>query len=283
MYKIGYSSFDDSIPSVLLRTNALKKIAEQKDNVDLITRDNAMDDARAKANADEFLSIPVDLAIIFHVNERLGSQLGMMFRLKKIPLIAIDIPIPMAYYFGVNNTETGKLTGSALGQWVVDNWDGQVDKVLLMTEQRVTGVLQERIKSALDSFLGYVDVPRKDILYMDSGHSREITAEHTISTLNSWQDHERIAVIGINDDVALGVLQGASQIGREKHIAVVGQDADPEAREEINNPDSRFIASTNVHLEEYAPRILDMSLRILKGEHVKNEEFVPLSLYTQDS
>lgn len=280
MYTIGYSSFDDSIPSVKLRTNGLIELAQERGDIKLIARDNVMDDARAKANADEFASIPVDLAVIFHVNERLGSQLGMMFRLKKIPVIAIDIPIPMSYYFGVNNIEAGKLTGGALGEWVVKHWDSKVDKVLLMTEQRVTGVLQERVKSALDSFLTHVDVPLKDVLYMDSGHSRNTTIQRTISALESWQEHERIAIIGINDDVALGVIEGARRIGRENHVAVVGQDADPEAQAEIRNPDSHLIASTNVHLEEYAPLILDMAVRILDGEKVPNERYVPLSLYT---
>lgn len=282
MYTIGYSAFADSIPSVKLRTNALIKLAEERGDIRLIARDNDMDDNRAKANADEFASVPVDLAIIFHVNERMGSQLGMMFRLKKIPVIAIDIPIPMAYYFGVNNVAAGKLTGGALGEWVVANWDGQVDKVLLMTEQRVTGVLQERVQSALDSFLKYVDVAKKDVLYMDSGHSRDATTQRTISTLESWQEHEKIAIIGINDDVALGAIAGARQLGREGHVVVVGQDADPEAQVEILNPASRFIASTNVNLEEYAPRILDMAVRVLNGGRVDMQEYVPLSLFEAD-
>ncbi len=283
MYTIGYSSFADSIPSVKLRTDGLIHYAEQRGDIRLIVRDNDMNDERAKTNADEFVSMPVDLAIIFHVNERMGSQLGMMFSMKKIPVIAIDIPIPLAYYFGVDNGAAGRLMGDALGKWTINNWNGQVDKVLLMTEQRVTSVLQERIKSALDTFMTHVDMPKKDVLYMDSGHSRDITAQRTISALESWQEHEKIAAIGINDDVALGVIEGARRIGREEHIVVVGQDADPEARVEINNPQSRFIASTNVHLDEYAPRILDMAVHILEGNKTQKQEYVPLSLFTETS
>lgn len=280
VFTIGYSSLAESIPSVAFRTEQLRQIVAEHPDLALIVRDNDMDDEKALAHAQGFVSHPVDLAIIFHINERLGSELGVMFKFRQIPLIAIDIPISMSYYFGVNNSEAGHLTGDALGQWVVENWDGEVDKVLLMTEQRVTSVLHDRIESALGGFLTHIDVSQDNRLYLDSGHSRRKTCENTIEVLENWTQHEKIAVIAINDDVALGVLEAARSCGRENHIALAGLDATPEAQAEILNPTSQFIASTNVHLENYAPRLVDLALRIRDGERIPAKNYVPLSCFT---
>lgn len=280
IFTIGFSSLSEAMPSVAFRTDTLRAAAGQHPDLRLVVRDNDLNDEKALANAREFAEIPVDVAIIFHINERLGPELGSILMKKRIPVIAVDIPIPMAIYFGVDNKEAGKLAGQELGKWVAAHWDGQVDKLLVMTEQRVVSVIQDRINSALESFVSFVNVSKKDILYVDSGHTRQIAAERAVPVLERWKDFRRIAVIGVNDDAALGVLDAARYLDREEHLAIIGQDAQDAAREEICRSESRFIASTDVHLEEYGPGLIDLSLRILSGERVPPFNYTRLSCFT---
>lgn len=272
-YTIGFSNLSEALPSAAYRRETLEAAAAQA-GVTLVVRDNDLDDECALANAEEFASLPVDLAIIFQINERLGPRLGAILSKQRIPTIAVDIPIPMTPFFGANNAQAGTLAGEALAYWIASNWDNQVDKVLVVTELRITGVMRDRIDYAVKALTAGVPVNSGDIFYVDGSSNRTQAAWRTLEVLERWTEYERIAVIAINDDSALGVLDAARSLGREQHIAIVGQGADADARAEIDNPDSRFIASTDYHMEEYGPRLIDLSLRVLAGERIPAQNFI---------
>lgn len=273
-YTIGFSSLDESMPSVAYRRETLEMAAAQHPHLRLIVRDNDLNDDTALANAEEFASIPVDLAIIFHVNERLGPRLGAIFSKKRIPVIAVDVPIPMTTFFGVNNRQAGTLAGDALARWINANWNKQVDKILVMTESRNIGVVRDRIDFAVKELVANVALNSSDILYLDGGSDRAISAQRSQEVLESWKDYGHIAIITINDDSAHGVLDAARRLGLEDRIAIAGQGADAEARAEIANPASPFIASTDYHMDQYGPRLIDLSLRMLSGERVLAQNFI---------
>jgi ribose transport system substrate-binding protein len=273
-YTIGFSSLDESMPSVAYRRETLEQAAAHHPNLKLIVRDNDLNDDKALANAEEFAAIPVDLAIIFHVNERLGPRLGAIFLKKQIPVIAVDVPIPMTTFFGVNNQQAGTLAGGALARWIAANWDNQVDKILVLTEPRSIGIVRERIDYAVKALVAKVPINASNILYLDGASDRTISAQRSEEVLERWRDYGRIAIITVNDDGAHGALDAARRLGLEDHIAVAGQGADAEARAEIRNPASRLIASTDYHMGQYGPRLIDLSLRMLSGERVPYMNFI---------
>lgn len=73
-----------------------------------------MDNDRALANIQEFAERRVNLCISYHVDERYNAQFWQILFKAQIPTIAVDIPMPLATYFGVNNAQAGQLAGQAL-------------------------------------------------------------------------------------------------------------------------------------------------------------------------
>jgi ribose transport system substrate-binding protein len=279
-YTIGFANLDESMPSVVYRRSTLEMAAAEHPDLQLIIRDNQLDDERALANVQEFADQSVDLAIIFHINERLGPAFNKILMPRRIPIIAVDIPIPMAFYFGANNQESGLLAGDALGRYIRQQWGGQVDKLLVLTESRVTTVLRDRVNYSVAGLQNQVVVQGTDILYLDSGHSRETAANRTAEVLNRWLPYEHIAIIGINDDTALGALDAARLLGREHHVAIVGHGADEQARTEMRRPGSAFVASADYHFEQYGPRLIDIALRIRRREHIPQMHYIQHSCVT---
>jgi ABC-type sugar transport system substrate-binding protein len=273
-YTIGFSNLDESLPSIVYRRQTLERAAAEHPQLRLMIRDNDMDDEKALAHVEEFATTPVDLAIIFHINERLGPQLRAPLLKKRIPIIAVDVPIPMTTFFGMNNRTVGSAVGEALARWVAAHWDGHVDKVLIMTDSRLTGVVRDRIDYSLKGFTNQIPVNNTDIFYIDGGSNRVDSAQRSLAVLERWKDYQRIAVIGVNDDSALGVLDSARQIGHEEHFAVVGHGGDDAVRREINNPKSAYVASSDIGMDQYGPRLIDLSLQILSGKRVPPENFV---------
>lgn len=279
-YTIGFANLDESMPSVAYRRSTLEMAAAQHPDLQLLIRDNQLDDDRALANAQEFADQSVDLAIIFHINERLGPAFNKILMPHRIPIIAVDIPIPMAIYFGANNQECGLLVGDALGRYIRRQWGGQVDKLLVLTESRVTSFLRDRMNFSVAGLQNQVAIHGTDILYLDSGHSRQTAASRTAEVLARWLPYQHIAIIGINDDTALGALDAARLLGREDHVAIAGHGADEQARMEMRRPGSSFVASADYHFEQYGPRLIDLALRILGGEQLAQTHYIEHSCVT---
>lgn len=72
MYTIGYTSLCESMPSVAFRTQTIRDAAAAHPEVNLIVADNNLNDQQALANAASFAEKPIDLAIMFHINETIG-------------------------------------------------------------------------------------------------------------------------------------------------------------------------------------------------------------------
>lgn len=273
-YRVGFSSLDDSLPSVAFRHQKLREALSEYPDFELISRDNSLDDEKALANVNEFAAIPVNLAVVFHINERLGPQLAMPLIQKSIPIISVDVPIPYSTYFGANNQLAGELAGDALGRWVQRFWGGHLDKVLVASESRVTGIVRDRLDYALKGIANHVDYDHNRVLFLDCGSRRDLAAERSAEIFARWSDIHHVAVIGINDDSALGILDTARALGREQDIAVIGQGADEVVCEEIARPGTHFIASTDFHLGDYGIRLAELIRRIASKERVPAKNFI---------
>jgi ribose transport system substrate-binding protein len=282
-YTIGFSNLTEQSSFCVTVRESLEAAAKTYDYVNLICRDNAFDDARALANAKEFADVPVDLAIVFHINERLGPQISNIFRPKQIPIIAVDVPILWATYFGIDNRQAGTLAADVLAKWILANWNGKIDKVLALTETRVLDMVKLRTDSAIKTLSSLINFSPNDILYLDCGHESSVTLERTIAIMERWLDYHRIAVIGFNEDTTMAVIEAVRQIGREADVVVVGQSADNAALQEIQRPDTRLIASTSYRPQAYGTHLIDLALRILEGQPVPDQNFIEIELLVSPS
>ena len=144
-YRVGFANLNESNEYAVAVRASLEALTAPGDDIDLIVRDNALDDDHALANAAEFAAMPVDLVIMYHINERLSGKIRSI--LKTIPIIAIDIPIPFTTYVGIDNVEMGWMAAEALRDWVRQHW-GEVDKLLGIVDSRVVGSVRERVNQA---------------------------------------------------------------------------------------------------------------------------------------
>ena len=81
--------------------------------------DNRLDGATALANAESFIIRDVDFVIEFQTDVEFGAVIMDKLDEANIPVVAIDIPMPGAGFFGVNNPRAGFMGGSYLAQAAV--------------------------------------------------------------------------------------------------------------------------------------------------------------------
>jgi len=143
------------------------------------------------------------------------------FRREGMPVIAIDIPMPGATFFGADNYLAGRLAGEALGEWVNANWDGEANAMLVLELPQSGPIPAElpqsgpipaaRMQGMEEGFQETVNTPVADemIFRLDSKNTQEESFQVVSDTLPTIPDAEKIVAITINDGTALGVIAAA--------------------------------------------------------------------------
>lgn len=274
-YRIGFANLGEEVPFAVDVRHGLERAAKQSANIDLVLADNQLNGKVALDVADRLIGKEVDLVIEYQIDEKVGSLLMNKFQQAGIPVIAVDIPIVGASFVGANNYQSGYMAGEALGQWIKKQWQGQLDRLVVLEEPRAGALPAARIQGQLDGLQAVIgEIPACQISHLESGNRSDISERRMIKALKKWPDEQHIAVISFNDDAALGALLAARKSNREENVAIVGQGADRMIRPEIRRPNSRVIGSTAYMPEKYGEKLIELTLKILKGKPV------PPAVYT---
>jgi ribose transport system substrate-binding protein len=149
-YTIGFANLTEDIVFTQLVRESIESAAEEAGNVELILADNQLDGATALANAENFLTQGVDGVIEFQTDEAFGNVIMSRFRGAGVPVIAIDIPMPGATFFGADNYFAGELAGMELANWANENWDGAVDYLLVLELPQSGPIPAARMQGQVD-------------------------------------------------------------------------------------------------------------------------------------
>lgn len=266
-YVIGFANLSEQVPFAAEVRRSLERAAREAGNVDLIVMDNELDANRALEVANALIAAQCDLIIEYQLHVRAGAVLMEKFRQASLPVIAVDIPMIGATYFGADNYRAGQMAGIALGQWIIEHWGGQLDMVLCLEEPRAGMGPAARIQAQLDMLAAALGpIPESTIMRLDSGNSAPVSELSVSAALARLPGLRRIAILTFNDDAALGALLAARQLGREQDIVLTGQGGDRSLREELAKPNSRIIGATTYHPERYGAELIRLALKILRGE-----------------
>jgi len=278
-FKIGYAAQGTDYQFSQEITAGMKREAERLETIELLVLDNRYSAKIAQKNADLFIRERCDLVIEFQTDEVVAPIVSSKYRAAKIPLIAVEIPHPGAIYFGANNYEAGLIGGRALGRWAKQQWDGKVDEIVLMELPRAGNVPRARLTGMLVGIKEILPgLEGCSVVYLD-GDGRYESSWKAARKHVGLSAAQHTLIGGINDLSALGALRAYEEAGRGLGCAVMGQNASPEARDELRRG-SRFIGSVAYFPERYGKLLLKLALDILNHESTPPALFVPHQLVT---
>lgn len=284
-YTIGFANLTEDIVFTQLVRESIVRKAEELGNVDIVLADNKLDGATALSNTENFITQGVDGIIHFQTDEAFGNVIMARARNADIPVMAIDIPMPGAVFFGADNYNAGRLAGEALGNWVNDNWDGAADAMLILELPQSGPIPAARMQGMEDGFQDTVNTALEDdqIYRLDSKNTQEESFRVVGDTLPSIPDATKIVAISINDGTALGTIAAAEAAGRSDQIMVVGQGADPSGQEELVKDGSRYLGATGYFAETYGDKLLPAMIDILECRPVDPAIYQDHVFITQDN
>ncbi|MGD9316485.1 MAG: substrate-binding domain-containing protein [Anaerolineae bacterium] len=283
-YKIGFANLGENMSFPVDVRRGLEQAAQDVSNIDLILADNQLDGEMALRVADRLITEGVDLVIEYQIDEKAGGLIMDKFKQANVPVIAVDIPMVGATYFGVDHYRAGRMAGEALGSWIAEHWGGSFDLLIVLEEQRPGALVATRIQGQLDGLQSIVgEISPARTIRLDSGNTSEISQANMMEALERLPDEHRLAVISFNDDAAVGAISAARQAGREEDVVIVGQGADRIARKEIRRLGSRLIGSAAYWPERYGQKLIDVAQAILRGEPVPPAVYNKHIFITQDN
>jgi ribose transport system substrate-binding protein len=282
LYRIGYaaqgqdSSFDKEVRSGLMR-------AAEREHVELIVVDNRYQSKVALRSADYLIKEQVDLAIEFQIDEGIAPAIASKYLEANIPFIAIDIPHPGATYFGANNYQAGLMAGHYLARWAKKYWNGEIDEILLVELHRAGSLPRARMRGILTGIGEVMRLPDKCRTASLDGDGQFQTALERVRKHLRETKARRVLVGAANDPSALGAVRAFEEAGRGADCAVVGQNAEPEARAELRNQGTRLIASVAFFPEKYGDGLLRLALDILARKVVPPAVFTNHQIITTEN
>ena len=148
---------------------------------------------------------------------------------------------------GQNNYEAGLLAGRYLGRWAKSHWNGRVDEVVLLELARAGALVRARVSGILaglkDTVPDAVEAGR--VTALDGDGQYKVSFDHMRRHLR--ESKARYVLVGAaNDASALGVARAFQEAGRATTCAIVGQNAEPDARAELREAQSPLVGSAGV-------------------------------------
>ncbi len=267
-YVIGFANLQRDIPFCALVETGIKRNADAA-GIELVVGDNRLSGATALQVAESFIQRNVDFVIEFQTDANFGAQIMQKMNAVKIPVVAIDIPMGDATFFGANNPYSGFLGGSYLATGAVSKWGaakanqayaviGELPQSGVVPKMRTDG--QERgIKAVLKS------LPSDHLIKIDTKNTLEESFKQMTNVLGRIPQGSPIIAIAINDQATKGMLQAAKSANRLADFLAVGMGAD-----ELDTlvGEDQFIASVGFFPENYGNYLIPLSLMTLAGKPV---------------
>lgn len=282
-YRIGYA--DQVVKDGWLRmVNASLIRAAERANIELILVSNRNDPKVAVRNARQLVRENPDLIIEFQIDESTAPAVAAQYVEAGIPAIAVDIPHPGATFFGANNHQAGSLGGRHLGRWVKSQWREAPDEIILIGQPRAGSVVASRVTGVLTGILEVLPEleGRCPVVHLDGDGQFKLALERVRLHLRASRA-KHVLVGCVNDASALAAVRAFQEAGRAECCAVVGQNAEPDARTELRQPKTPLVASVGYFPERYGDALIRLALDILSGKAVPPAVFIKHQVITRDN
>lgn len=279
-YRFGYAGESEEFSFSRLVAESVSRCAYEA-GVELILLDNRYSATQAIRNAERFVAEKVDLVIEFQAHHETAPKVSSILATAGIPLIAIEIPHPAAYFYGANNYRAGWMGGHHLAQSCLNLWGGKLDEFIWIGLPMAGQIPQTRMTGMLAGLReGLPKFHDRQVISLNGngqyGRSLEVVRKH-LRTSRA----QHVLIGGINDPSSLAGLRAFEEAGRAENCLVVGQNASIEARREMRNSNSRLTGSVGYFPENYGEAVVGLALDILRGKEVPPTLFVKHRMITK--
>jgi ribose transport system substrate-binding protein len=248
--------------------------AAAKEGWEVIALDNERKGLKAIENAQLLATRGVDAFIEFNVDISVAGTIMDIMNEAKIPVVAIDIPHPGAPFFGVNNLQSGRITGAALANKAKDKWGGKVDLLILVENAKAGAEVKKRMTGIEQGVTEIIPVAKENILYVDGEGDLLKAQERVTGVLTANPDKRNILIGTLQDPMGQGSFAAVEASKRQDHVFIASQGAEVPSLANLRGPENCWIGSTAATPEKYGDYIIPIVKKMLAGEKAPEFTYV---------
>jgi ribose transport system substrate-binding protein len=253
--------------------------------VEMVFQDNAQDNAKALANADDAIRRKVDVYILYHGDSPTNAEIVRRLRQAGIPVLALIRPAAGAPLYTVDNRGAGTLAGERLGRYAVTAWAGKPVAAIAVGNLALGGPHAERVagvRAGIKAALPSLAVDTLDT----QGQSQRAVGLVTAYLAN--HAGHKVLIAAMDDATALAAKSAVEMAGRQADAAIVSQGADRSIhggmndKKEIdpNNRGSIVVGSVAFYLDRLGQAVLPLALQLAHGQSLPEKMTVAHELVT---
>ncbi len=257
--------------------------AAEKEGIDLVFLENRHSAKAALGNADKLIRAAVHLAFVYQPVYEIAEAVSQKFADAGVPLIAIGFPHPGATYYGANNFQAGLMAGRALGRWVNQHWEGQIDAALILKPPKIAPVPQSRlvgVEAGIRETLLETHHYGVVVLHAKSDFLAGLAA---VRRYLRARKPRKVLIAGMNDTTVVGGLRAFEEAGLADNCVGVGHGASPDGRAELRRPLTRLIGSVTFSPENYGTELVALGLKVLSNRPVPAAVIIKHQLVTPEN
>ncbi len=271
---IGFATLHGRYEISQLIRGGIESAIKRCNNLELIVADNKMNREATLANVKTFIEKKVDLVIEYQHDYGLSILIGEELSHANIPVIAVDVPIPGAVYFGANNYRAGVIGGEAAAKEVERRWNGRVDNLIVVTDEEAGPLPESRITGMLDVLLRRIAVEPDALVRLNSANNAETAESLVVEALSGLAPDSHTLALSINSNITLGVVNAIERLGLAGNSVVVGHNLTPRIEELIHKDGSCLLGSVSFQHERYGDGIVELALKVLAKATVSRENYI---------
>lgn len=276
--RVGYISFDESVPYVHSITQSLQTAAK-KDGVKLVTCDAASDAETAYQCAVKFKQLQVQGIINYQSDAKAAARICAAG--PDVPVIAITVPQEPCQdsFVGTDNAEAGQLAGKNVGDFFKSKFNCQYDAYISVEVLKTGQTGQDRMggyRKGFESVCGKIH----DLHIVDSQGVAETARAQVNDTLTALPKAHRVIIVGAADSLVLGALSAASTAGRLGDVYVSGQGLDSSGVCGMRKYSSHWIGDTAYFPESYGDVIIPAIKGAIEGKSLPKQLATKLEFIT---
>lgn len=268
-YKIGINSYAENFESSQNYLNSFRAAAEKAGNVELVYADCNADAQKVAPNYDSFILQGVDAIIDASWLSEVGNMAIEKCKAENIPLIVCDTPFDKEYSYtvGTDNYKAGVVAGEYLAQYVKDNWDGEVDYLVLEYYQSGGENAHARMQGCVDGLRSSgIELTDEQVVRFDNESQPQKTNQITRDFLTAHPDAHKI-IFGTNNDPSIvGAISAIEGANRTQDCIAYSYGGEASALDLLSKEDNCYVGTVSFQQELYGDFCIPSAIDLIEGK-----------------
>jgi ribose transport system substrate-binding protein len=283
---VGYNAFSDTVDFSRSITKNMEENAESL-KAELLYANSDGDASVASKNAETFLVQGAKYVVDSSWAIGATQAVADICKAKGIPCISIDTMVDDVYFMGANNLEAGKVAGAAAAEYINENWDGQLEYLVLSWNVNAGEEVKKRLSGIADAISeAGIEIPEENIVWVDPQSADATVESKQIATdfLTAHPDAKRVVFGTQNDQGALGVLSAIQTAKRDDDCIIVSHGCDGPNFDNLRNKEpNSWLGSVAYFPEKYGDVIFQIINDLEAGKDVPRETYMPHVFIDKDT